>query len=472
MTVASGRPAFRAMRVRVGLRLAARATPMTPVVPAPREPAAHLIRVLVANTPRVVNATIRASEARRSGHALAPTVVARQRRPSDRPARDDNARRSPAGSRDERPASKERGSFERRERTFAKPVKSGYGERPERAPREDRAARPAARREFGDQPPRGERPAGARAPRGSDRPAGSRFAERDRAGKTPRSTSTAARPARSEDAAPRASAPRRDRDDAPGTLRLSKLMSELGLCSRREADEWIENGWVRVDGEKIDTLGSKVSPDQRIEIDPAAQAIQARLVTILLHKPVGYVSGQAEDGYQPAVTLVTPDNRWEADNSDIRFSVSHLRHLAPAGRLDIDSTGLLVLTQDGRIAKRLIGGHSEVEKEYLVRVTYGEMTTEIDQHFPPESLALLRHGLELDDQPLKPAKVSWQNGEQMRFVLREGKKRQIRRMCELVGLEVVGLKRVRMGSVPLGALPPGSGAIWRTTNRFEVAQRS
>jgi 23S rRNA pseudouridine2604 synthase len=240
--------------------------------------------------------------------------------------------------------------------------------------------------------------------------------------------------------------------------RLSKLMSELGLCSRREADEWIENGWVRVDGEKIDTLGTKVRPDQRVEIDPAAQAIQARKVTILLHKPVGYVSGQAEDGYQPAITLVTPDNRWEGDRSDIRFSVSQLRQLAPAGRLDIDSTGLLVLTQDGRIAKRLIGGHSEVEKEYLVRVTYGEMTTEIDQHFPPESLALLRHGLELDDQPLKPAKVSWQNGEQLRFVLREGKKRQIRRMCELVGLEVVGLKRVRMGSVPLGALPPGQ---WR-----------
>ena len=279
-----------------------------------------------------------------------------------------------------------------------------------------------------------------------------------RADKAPRSAAPGRGPARPEESAPRPAAHRRDHDDAPGTLRLSKLMSELGLCSRREADEWIENGWVKVDGQTIDTLGSKVRPDQRIEIDPAAQAIQARLVTILIHKPVGYVSGQAEDGYQPAVTLVTPDNRWEGDHSDIRFSVSHLRQLAPAGRLDIDSTGLLVLTQDGRIAKRLIGGHSEVEKEYLVRVTYGEMTAEIDQHFPLESLELLRHGLELDDVPLKPAKVSWQNGEQLRFVLREGKKRQIRRMCELVGLEVVGLKRVRMGSVPLGALPPGQ---WR-----------
>jgi 23S rRNA pseudouridine2604 synthase len=235
-------------------------------------------------------------------------------------------------------------------------------------------------------------------------------------------------------------------------------MSELGLCSRREADEWIEKGWVLVDGERIDTLGTKVRPDQRIEIDPAAEAAQASQVTVLIHKTVGFVSGQAEDGYQPAITLVTPENRWEGDHSDIRFSVSHLRQLAPAGRLDIDSTGLLVLTQDGRIAKQLIGGHSEIDKEYLVRVAYGEHATDVESQFPPESLALLRHGLSLDDVPLKTAQVSWQNGEQLRFVLREGKKRQIRRMCELVGLEVIGLKRVRMGRVMLGALPPGQ---WR-----------
>jgi 23S rRNA pseudouridine2604 synthase len=235
-------------------------------------------------------------------------------------------------------------------------------------------------------------------------------------------------------------------------------MSELGMCSRREADEWIEKGWVLVDGERIDTLGTKVRPDQRIEIDPAAEAAQSSQVTVLIHKPVGLVSGQAEDGYQPAITLVTPENRWEGDHSEIRFSVAHLRQLAPAGRLDIDSTGLLVLTQDGRIAKQLIGGHSEIDKEYLVRVAFGEHSTDVESHFPPESLALLCHGLSLDDVPLKPAQVSWQNGEQLRFVLREGKKRQIRRMCELVGLEVIGLKRVRMGRVMLGALPPGQ---WR-----------
>lgn len=183
-----------------------------------------------------------------------------------------------------------------------------------------------------------------------------------------------------------------------------------------------------VDGERVDTLGTKVFPDQRIDIDPAAEAFQSSQVTVIVHKPVGLVSGQAEDGYQPAITLVTPENRWEGDHSGIRFSASHLRQLAPAGRLDIDSTGLLVLTQDGRIAKQLIGGHSDVDKEYLVRVAYGDHTVDVESHFPAEKIALLRHGLSLDDVALKPAQVSWQNGEQLRFVLREGKKRQIRRM--------------------------------------------
>ncbi|WP_341315203.1 pseudouridine synthase [Paraburkholderia sp. IMGN_8] len=382
-----------------------------------------------------------------------------ERRTGERPPRSDSTPRR---------FDDKRGASDRGERTFSKPVKSGYGDRadrPARAPRDDRGDRAPAKREFGDRPPRAER--GERTER-SDRPARSfdkplpaaarRFGDNDRPAHAdkPRGPSHSAKAERDTDAAPRT--PRRDYEDAPGTLRLSKLMSELGLCSRREADEWIEKGWVLVDGERIDTLGTKVRPDQRIEIDPAAEAAQASQVTILIHKTIGFVSGQAEDGYQPAITLVTPENRWEGDRSDIRFSVAHLRQLAPAGRLDIDSTGLLVLTQDGRIAKQLIGGHSEIDKEYLVRVSYGEHTTDVESHFPPESLALLRHGLSLDDVPLKPAMVSWQNGEQLRFVLREGKKRQIRRMCELVGLEVVGLKRVRMGRVLLGALPPGQ---WR-----------
>ncbi|HDR8942823.1 TPA: rRNA pseudouridine synthase, partial [Burkholderia vietnamiensis] len=316
----------------------------------------------------------------------------------------------------------------------ARPRRAG-AEGGARAPYRDKAAGAGAKRSFGDRPARPARPT-----------------ERS---STERRTSS---PALKTTQPVKHRAADIDHGDETGLMRLSKRMSELGLCSRREADEWIEQGWVLVDGERIDTLGTKVRPDQKIEIDERASAAQAAQVTILLHKPVGYVSGQAEDGYEPAAVLITRANQWSGDRSQIRFSPQHLHALAPAGRLDIDSTGLLVLTQNGRIAKQLIGEQSDIDKEYLVRVRYGEHLIDIDQHFPAESLAKLRHGLELDGVPLKPAMVSWQNGEQLRFVLREGKKRQIRRMCEMVGLEVIGLKRVRMGRVMLGALPQGQ---WR-----------
>ena len=238
--------------------------------------------------------------------------------------------------------------------------------------------------------------------------------------------------------------------------RLSKRMSELGLCSRREAEEWIVNGWVRVDGQVLDTLGARVSRASRIEVDPRARAQQAELVTILLNKPVGYVSGQAEDGYEPATVLIRPENRWSGDDSGRRFETRHLEGLAPAGRLDIDSTGLMVYTQDGRVAKQLIGGN-DVEKEYLVRVQ-GELSM--------EGLARLRHGLTLDGVKLKPARVTWQNADQLRFGLREGRKRQIRRMCEIVGLRVIGLKRIRTGRVLLGSLPTGQWRYLRADEGF------
>jgi len=243
----------------------------------------------------------------------------------------------------------------------------------------------------------------------------------------------------------------------PSTTRLNKRMADLGLCSRREADEWIARGWVKVDG-RLAPMGLQVGPDARIEVDPKARGQQRELVTILLHKPVGYVSGQAEDGYEPAKVLVQPRTRWKADESPRRFAPSQLQSLVPAGRLDIDSTGLLVLTQDGRVARQLIAEDSPIEKEYLVRVAFGPVTEGVQAAFPQAQLARLRHGLSIDGQPLKPAKVDWQNPEQLRFVLTEGKKRQIRRMCEAVGLRVVGLKRVRVGRVTLGQLPLGQ---WR-----------
>ncbi|HEP6274387.1 TPA: pseudouridine synthase [Burkholderia vietnamiensis] len=394
---------------------------------------------------------------------------AAESRDAQRPGADRAPRDAGAARGDARPYRSADGKPE------ARPRRAG-AEGGARAPYRDKAAGEGAKRSFGDRPARPARNDDAR-PRRAGAEGGARAPYRDKAAGAGAKRSFGDRPARPARPTERSSTERRasspalkttqpvkhraadiDHGDETGLMRLSKRMSELGLCSRREADEWIEQGWVLVDGERIDTLGTKVRPDQKIEIDERASAAQAAQVTILLHKPVGYVSGQAEDGYEPASVLITRANQWSGDRSQIRFSPQHLHALAPAGRLDIDSTGLLVLTQNGRIAKQLIGEQSDIDKEYLVRVRYGEHLIDIDQHFPAESLAKLRHGLELDGVPLKPAMVSWQNGEQLRFVLREGKKRQIRRMCEMVGLEVIGLKRVRMGRVMLGALPQGQ---WR-----------
>ena len=253
---------------------------------------------------------------------------------------------------------------------------------------------------------------------------------------------------------------------APGgaAVRLNKRLADMGLCSRREADVWIERGWVRVNGQ-VAGMGVKVMPNDRVTVDRRAGDQQAQRVTVLLNKPVGYVSGQAEDGYLPAITLIRAESRWSRDTARIRFTPAQRKGLAPAGRLDIDSTGLLVLTQDGRVARQLIGETSAIEKEYLVRVAQDGVTQNVQAVFPRERLALLRHGLALDGQPLQPARVDWQNPEQLRFILTEGKKRQIRRMCEQVGLTVTGLKRVRIGRVALGALPPGQ---WRYLGADEV----
>ncbi|MBC7624809.1 MAG: rRNA pseudouridine synthase [Aeromicrobium sp.] len=238
-------------------------------------------------------------------------------------------------------------------------------------------------------------------------------------------------------------------------IRVSKLLSEQGLCSRREADSYIARGWVWADGERVTELGTRVLPTAKLTLDQHATMMQDQRVTILLNKPIGYVSGQAEDGYEPASVLITAETQVETDEA--RFQHINRRGLAPAGRLDIDSTGLLVLTQDGRIAKQLVGENSPVEKEYLVRV---------EGKLAPGDLERLQHGLELDGEALKPAKVKWQNADQLNFILQEGKKRQIRRMCETVGLKVVGLKRIRVGNVLLGDLPPGKWRFLRGNENF------
>lgn len=389
----------------------------------------------------------------------------------ERPPRKDFGDRAPRG---DRPAgAPAAGDAPRREWT-PRPPRPESGDRPARAP----AAGDAPRREWTPRPPRPE--SGERAPRkdfgerSPRAPAGDGTKPREW---TPRAAKPAAAPLRPAKAweerdtdkrgRVKAVKPSADDDNSKDGIRVSRYLADRGAASRREADDWIVRGWVTVDGE-VAVLGQRVLSHQKVEVNKEARADQALRVTVLMHKPVGFVSGQAEDGHEPASVLFVPENQWIGDKSGQRFNRNHLRGLAPAGRLDIDSHGLLVLTQDGRVARVLIGEDSTIEKEYLVRVratkSFGDGP--LSETFPAASMALLNHGLELDGQPLKPAKVSWQNEEQLRFVLREGKKRQIRRMCEAVGLEVVALKRVRIGRVPLADLPVGKWRYLRPDESF------
>jgi 23S rRNA pseudouridine2604 synthase len=230
-------------------------------------------------------------------------------------------------------------------------------------------------------------------------------------------------------------------------------MSERGLCSRREADDFIASGLVRVNGVIVKELGTKVMPDVSITLEAAAMRHQKSLVTIILNKPIGYVSAQPEPGtgYEPAIRLVNDRNQFGNQRA---LQKGDLQGIAVVGRLDIDSQGLLIFTQDGRLAKKIIGEDSNIEKEYVVRVRYRGP----EETLPVEKLRLLNFGLFIDGVKLKRALVEWINEDQLRFVLKEGKKRQIRKMCEEVGLEVKGLKRVRVGKLALGKLPEGQ---WR-----------
>lgn len=232
--------------------------------------------------------------------------------------------------------------------------------------------------------------------------------------------------------------------------RLSKVMSERGICSRREADRFIEAGQVSVNGEIVSVLGTRVPINAEIKLLEKAQRAKALKVTILLNKPIGYVSTQPEKGYPEALELITPQNQAKREKGEL-----NRKKLAVAGRLDIDSNGLLVLTQDGAIAKKLIGEDSNIEKEYLVRVE-GDVTE--------GAIKRLSGGLSLDGSLLKSAQVELVKPGLLRIILVEGKKRQIRRMCELVKLKVISLKRVRIGKVSLGDLPVGK---WRYLRKGE-----
>ena len=240
-------------------------------------------------------------------------------------------------------------------------------------------------------------------------------------------------------------------------MRLSKYLSEQNICSRREAELFIDRGWLKVDGVVIQQQGFKVPEHCSVELSQQALDFQNQLVTVLLNKPIGYVSTQPEKNYPSATTLITKNRQYfQAGKVSEKNVEWPIRGLSAAGRLDIDSTGLLVLTQDGRISKKLIAPDSNIEKEYLIRA---------DQNIQERQVEQLRSGMSLDGKRLKQAEVNQLDDCYFRMVLTEGKKRQIRRMCEQVGLKVLALKRVRIGSVRLGSLPLGR---WRFLAKNET----
>jgi len=243
------------------------------------------------------------------------------------------------------------------------------------------------------------------------------------------------------------------RYDEPEPQRVNRWLAQQGVCSRREAEGLIAEGLVSIDGAKVEDVGRKILPGQTLTLADRAEAGLSAQLTVVLHKPVGVVSAQPEPGQTPAVRLLSK----QALVGAAPYVPDANTSLAPLGRLDMDSRGLLLLSEDGVLAKAVIGPESKLDKEYLVRVE-GQVTE--------GKLKQLRHGLRLDGRQLKPAKVTVLAGQQLRFVLIEGRNRQIRRMCELVGLRVTDLFRVRIGPLQLGDLPEGR---WRAITAEERA---
>ncbi len=235
--------------------------------------------------------------------------------------------------------------------------------------------------------------------------------------------------------------------------RVNRWLAQNGVCSRREAEGLIAQGLVSIDGEVVTDAGRKIASGQSLTLADAAHSQLTGALTLMFHKPVGIVSSQPEPGQTPAVRLLTRRTLvGESPTIPDRDS-----RLAPVGRLDMDSRGLLLLSEDGVVAKAVIGPESVLEKEYRVRVG-GEVTA--------AKLKLLRHGLRLDERQLKPATVIQTAPGDLTIILTEGRNRQIRRTCSLVRLTVLDLLRVRVGPIELGDLPQGR---WRVLSGEERA---
>lgn len=231
-------------------------------------------------------------------------------------------------------------------------------------------------------------------------------------------------------------------------IRLAKRVAEVVPCSRREAEQYIEGGWIQVDGLTVEEAGYRVAPQQSIVLAPDATLTPVEPVTILLHKTAGM-------DMDAALQTITPDNLYAEDRSGIRFLKKHTVDLKLTSALEGNASGLLVFTQDWRIARKLITDAATVEQEYIVEVS-GDLI--------PDGLALLNHGLTFNRKPLPPIKVSWQNETRLRFALKAGQLGQIAHVCGMVGLKVISLKRIRIARIPMASLPAGQ---WRYLKGYE-----
>jgi 23S rRNA pseudouridine2604 synthase len=228
-------------------------------------------------------------------------------------------------------------------------------------------------------------------------------------------------------------------------VRLAKRVVALARCSRREAEQYIEGGWVRVDGEVVEEPQFMVAA-QAVELDPQARLAPAEPATLVLHKPAGYDAG---DGPNPASALITSETRSPDDASGVRPLKRHLQRLTSPLSLPTAASGLLIFTQDWRVTRKLTEDIDRVEQEFVVEVS-GELI--------PNGLALLNHGLQFNHYAVPPIKVSWQSEQRLRFAFKALQPTRIEPMCQAVGLTVLAMKRLRVGRIPLAKLLPGQ---WR-----------
>jgi len=224
-------------------------------------------------------------------------------------------------------------------------------------------------------------------------------------------------------------------------VRLAKRLAESVPCSRREAELYIAGGWVMVDGQVVDEPQFMVL-EQKVELHPEASLTPVAPATILFHLPPGMDASSAQQ-------LIRAETRAPGDFSGIHLLKQHFVHLTQSTPLEMNASGLMVFTQDWRVARKLKDDAATIEQEYVVEVA-GEL--------PPDGLKLLNHGLSFNGRPLSPIKVSWQNETRLRFALKGAQPGQIAHMCKSVGLQVLSMKRIRIGRVSMAKLQPG---LWR-----------